>query len=478
MAESAAIPERCTFQHPLFGALGEIWFRRAEGDETPVLTMRLGERNAALPLRSLQAEFGITNESPDGRMLGLVAGALDFVSCLRPGDRLPAEIRTGEASWEPEPRHFALAAARVKLQLTAWLGKGNADQTDADPQVLLTLADDPAMRHHLQEALARAAAALGLDGPDAVLGQVQELAGELGYVEALRERLLRPGEAMLRRLQRVGQRRLDPAHIELITQVQRLARKGVRDIGSRFEELDAQTGEVMAALQNLARQKRFIRGHRDWLYRSLRAWEPILSGWTTLDDTDSDQLWSLASPELPVPGAALHAGDGMAVEVPPALHQDVGDDLVGVRRSVEARGGRSRAGWPRPRRGRGRRSGRRPGGRRPAKSGCRSRPARRTRRTRPPPASQPKARLRSGVKVRSPDQLRSTRCTGMSSACCMRSIAIAMSSSSGCTSCGVDVGLVGRRDHQLAARLRPRVPAMADIVEQRPVLDLPVAGDR
>ena len=295
MAQNAGIPERCTLEHPLFGALGEIWFRRAEGDATPMLTLSLGDRQAALPLRSLQAEFGITNESSDGRMLGLIAGALDFVACLRPGDRLPAEIRTGEASWEPEPRHFALAAARVKLQLTAWLGKGNADQIEADPQMLLTLADDPAMRHHLQEALTRAARVLGLDGPDAVLGQVQDLAGELGYVEALRERLLRPAEAMAGMLQRIGRRRLDPAHIETITQVHRLARQGLKGIGARFDELDAQTGEVMAALQNLARQKRFIRGHRDWLHCSLRAWEPILSAWAALDPTDSDRLWTLAA---------------------------------------------------------------------------------------------------------------------------------------------------------------------------------------
>ena len=68
--------------------------------------MLLGERQAAVPLRALQNEFGIADDSADGRMLGLIAGALDFVPLLRPGDALPAEVRTGEASWKPDAMHF------------------------------------------------------------------------------------------------------------------------------------------------------------------------------------------------------------------------------------------------------------------------------------------------------------------------------------------------------------------------------------
>ena len=298
MPASAYVPELCSLEHPLFGVLGEIWFRRAETDSTPVLTMHLGERQAALSLRSLQTEFSITDDSADGRMLGLIAGALDFVSCLRPGDRLPAEIRTGEASWLPDPLHFQLAAARVKLQLTAWLGQssaelGSADQANADPQMLLTLADDPVMRQRLQEAITRAAAMMGLSGPEAVLELVEELAGELAYVEALRDRLLKPVASLSSRLGRIARRRLDPAHIETITQVQRLAGIGLKAIRGRFDELDAQTGEVMATLQNIASQRAFIRGHRDWLFRSQRAWQPTLDEWAAFDESDGEQLWGL-----------------------------------------------------------------------------------------------------------------------------------------------------------------------------------------
>jgi hypothetical protein len=297
MPETAPAPERCTLAHPLFGALGEIWFRHAETDRTPVLAMHLGEREAAVPLRALQNEFGIASDSPDGRMLKLIANALDFVSLLRPGDKLPAEVLTGDASWQPEAMHFQLAAARVKLQLTSWLGQGGGpEQGDADPQMLLSQVDDPAMRQRLQEAMAQAARAMGLDSSEQVVSLIEELAGELAYVEALRDRLLTPVTELRTRLAAIGRRRLDPAHMETITQVQRLCGIGLRDIAARFEELDAQTGEVMAALQNVSRQREFIRKHRDWLFRSQRAWEPILNEWASFDESETPELlWALVA---------------------------------------------------------------------------------------------------------------------------------------------------------------------------------------
>jgi hypothetical protein len=150
------------------------------------------------------------------------------------------------------------------------------------------------MRQRLQKAMAHAADAMGLQSIEEVLKLVEELAGELGYVEALRDRLLRPAETLVKRLVAVGRRRLDPAHMETITQVQRLAGIGLQGISGRFDELDAQTGEVMAALRNVSRQREFIREHRDWLFRSQRAWEPILTEWAEYDEAESPELlWAL-----------------------------------------------------------------------------------------------------------------------------------------------------------------------------------------
>jgi hypothetical protein len=105
--------------HRGFAMFGAALFRRAETDSTPVMVVTLGERQVALPLRSLQREFGIENDTPDGRMLGLIAAALDFVSVVRIGDALPLDVCTGEASWEPSAMHLTLASTRPRMQLVA-----------------------------------------------------------------------------------------------------------------------------------------------------------------------------------------------------------------------------------------------------------------------------------------------------------------------------------------------------------------------
>jgi hypothetical protein len=90
--------DNCVLQHPVFSTLGEPLFRRAEADGTPVMVVKLGEREAAIPLRSLQREFSIPDDSEDGHMLALIAQSLDFVAVLHIGDKLPTEVLSGQAS--------------------------------------------------------------------------------------------------------------------------------------------------------------------------------------------------------------------------------------------------------------------------------------------------------------------------------------------------------------------------------------------
>src|SRR6476661_6490578 len=89
---SIAAPEHCILQHRLFASFADPLLRRAESDGAPVMVVKLGDREAAIPLRSLQREFAIADDSDDGRMLGLIAQSLDFISLLRVGDALPTEV--------------------------------------------------------------------------------------------------------------------------------------------------------------------------------------------------------------------------------------------------------------------------------------------------------------------------------------------------------------------------------------------------
>ncbi len=275
--------EHCTLSHRVFAMFGQPLFRRAETDGMPVMVVELGEKQAAIPLRALQREFAIADESDDGRMLALVAQSLDFVTGLRIGDPLPAEVLSGQASWEPDEIHLQIANARLQFQLVAWLNSGTgADALQLDAESLLQVADDPARRQMVQTAFAKAAQALGLPDKQAVIDLAEELAQELAYIEALRDRLLRRVKAMADKLNHMAQGyRGDGTHLETLTQVRRLTGRALKQIAHRFDELDAQTGEVMAALRNAESQRTFIRSNRDWLYRSQRAWQALLQEWDT-----------------------------------------------------------------------------------------------------------------------------------------------------------------------------------------------------
>ena len=288
-------PGVCALQHRLFTQIDAPMFRRSEADNTAVLIVRLGEREAAIPLRALQNECGIEDDSPDGRMLGLIAESLDYVTGLRIGDNLPPEVCTGEASWRPDAVHLTIAATRLQLQLVHWLGAGSgAEQTNLDADALLQAADDPALRQQVQAAFDQAAIALGLPDATGVIAGLEDLARELAYIEALRDRLLRRVRSVTQKLApgTLGLRS-DSSRMETLTQVRRLSSAALRQISARFDELDAQTGEVMSALRNADSQRTFIRSNRDWLYRSQRAWEPLLADWDRISDMNDEGFWPL-----------------------------------------------------------------------------------------------------------------------------------------------------------------------------------------
>ncbi len=282
-----AEPTDCHLAHRLFGSFGPPLFRRSEVDGAPIMVVQLGERAAALPLRSLAREFGIAEELEDGQMLARIAELLDFVLVLRPGDPLPSEVLTGEASWEPDPLHLEIAQTRLRVSLVDWLNTDRgSDRQALDAGSLLAVANDSKLRHQVQKALARAAEALGLGTAAEVVGLLEALGRELAYIEALRDRLLRRVRTTAGKIDRLSRGwRSDASHIETLTQVKRLTAIALRQIVARFEVLDAQTGEVMAALRNVESQRTFIRSNRDWLYRSQRAWEPILTQWDTAAGT-------------------------------------------------------------------------------------------------------------------------------------------------------------------------------------------------
>jgi hypothetical protein len=291
-ADQELLPDRCMLEHQVFRQMTDVYFRRAEADGTPVMVMALGERIAAVPLRSLQREFSIPDDSADGMMLRLIAESLDYVNALHVGDLLPTEVLTGEASWEPDPSARDVVARRLRWQLLNWLD-GEAAQASA-LRGLRGLDSDPAMRLKVQQSFDKAATALGLDSAAEVVNMVENLAGELSYIETLREQLMRPVNALHARTDKLAQGgRGDGQRAQTITQVHRLTAMATRQLAARFDAVDSQSGEVMAALRNMESHQVFIRSNRDLLYRSHRAWAPLLKLWAENDPDAPETLWPL-----------------------------------------------------------------------------------------------------------------------------------------------------------------------------------------
>ena len=276
------LPDRCELQHEAFTSLGDVRFRRSSTDGLPMMALQLGEREAQFSLEALRREYAIGKDTADGRMLDLISSALDYVSSLQPGDRLPSEVRTGEASWKPSPDHVRLATSRLRLRVCQWqIPSGAWAKTSRDEANLLRLSDDPVLRDDFRTAAMQAAALLGLASGGDVIRLVEELAREFSYVEALRERLL-ARVVSLRRLLGSLLRNRNRAVVayDPLPQVHRLMVIATKQISSRFQDVDAQTSDIADLLRDVETHRRFIRTNRDWLYRNQRVWEPMLDRWS------------------------------------------------------------------------------------------------------------------------------------------------------------------------------------------------------
>jgi hypothetical protein len=284
-------PTIVTLAHGVFRRFPDAHFQRAAGDGMPVLMVQLADAPAALPLRAIQREFGIADDSPDGIVLGMIGEALDFVGVLHIGDRFPPEVLNGDASWQPDARHFELALGRLRNALVAWrteAGKG-VQARPADAAAPQAAGGDVAggqagFRDHLTDAFRAAAAELGLARAEDAVAMVEDLAHELAHIEFLREHLIIGQIRMQNVLAAVlPQMRADRNRSETVVQVGRLLAVALERTRARFDEIDAQTAEVMATLRNLPAQRAFIRSTRDFLHRSWRAFGPILARWTAID---------------------------------------------------------------------------------------------------------------------------------------------------------------------------------------------------
>jgi hypothetical protein len=276
------------FEHKFFGSFEDLYFRLTDSGE-PVAVIKLATNEAILGFGGLKREFMLPESSHDAQMLDRIAEGLQFVRGLRPGEKLPREIVSREASWEPQDRHRRIAYQRLTIQLVTWL-TGN-EHVVSNVTELAQVADDPQVKKNVQLAFTEAAEELGLgrDKRDEVVRYIETLAKELAYIEALRDTFTEV-QRIDDKLQ--GLRRIygaDRSMIETVDQVARLSQRALKLLSDYFEQVDAQTGEILGMLKNIDNQISYIRQVRDALHTRLLPWEDFIQVWKTVFVQRSDE---------------------------------------------------------------------------------------------------------------------------------------------------------------------------------------------
>jgi len=280
--EEGQMPTHIAFDHAFFHTIENTSFRTREDTHEPVMITVLDEHEVSLKFSGIKTELSLEDGSAyaaDAKMLDIVAEGLKYVRELRIGDKVPSEMTSGRASWAVTDEHRAIAHNRVTMQLVSWMS--GEEMLLTDPDQLAQVVDDPKTKEKISQAFTAAAKALGIEEErrEDVLALIANLANELSYIEALRDEF----HEILRIRQTV--QGLEKAYkhehsvLDTITPLTRLLRIVIEGFVDSFEQLDAQTGEILAALTNIAQVSRFIRQNRDDLHRRLWAWESLIEDW-------------------------------------------------------------------------------------------------------------------------------------------------------------------------------------------------------
>ncbi|HYD30352.1 MAG TPA: hypothetical protein VEB64_05770 [Azospirillaceae bacterium] len=269
------------FEHKVFSISG-AHFSLTHDTRQPVYNVMLGDLQAAIPFETLRNAFDIPLDSHDSSLLDIVEKSLRFVKVIRPGETIPRELLDGTASWQVEDKHRHIAKGRLTVQLVSWIS--GSEHIVVDITQLEQLVEDPGTKARLQMAFTEIAKKLGYgeERKQEVTDRVDDLAHELAYVEALRDRyaLIRGINDKLGMFSRVF--RTDRTISQELSRILGLMKKPLKEFDFILDECDAQTGEIVAALKKFDAQVAYIRQVRDELHWKLMDWDDVISDWQEL----------------------------------------------------------------------------------------------------------------------------------------------------------------------------------------------------
>lgn len=282
------------FKHRVFQTPGARFLLKGQ-QRVPTFRIDMGDMDGLIEIPILKKEFSIAPGSPDDRLIDLAVDGLRYVPDIKPGDTIPSELLTGQASWAVSPKHKKIAEQRLQVQLLSWVS--GKEMLLTDPQEISNFLQQIENREKLRTAFANAAAALGYqpENTEPVIKQLELLARELCYIEALRDRytlIPKIAEKMVELGKSYGSDR--NAKLEL-NRVLALLQTGIQEYTEIFAEADAQTGEIVAAMKSIERQVGCIRQIRDTLHSLLMQWDPHINDtgkWHTRRTPETDKVLS------------------------------------------------------------------------------------------------------------------------------------------------------------------------------------------
>ncbi len=255
------------------------YFALSKDNNDPVFNVNLGDVWGKIPFRTLRESFQIDDKSDDARLLSTVEKGLKYVKEIRPGDSIPRELLDGSASWRVDEKHLTIARGRLTLQLVSWIT--GREEMITDRYKLEQIVEDPQTKQKAQEAFAKLAKQFGLpeDRKQEMVDKVDYLARELSYIEALRDRYGQVQKIMSKVNQAKRTFKGDGQIVADVARMQALAKTPIANFDDIFDQVDAQTSEVMAMLRTFDAQVAFIRRMRDELHTSLMLWDDIIDTW-------------------------------------------------------------------------------------------------------------------------------------------------------------------------------------------------------
>ena len=277
------------FQAKVFQAPGALFELRGH-PKAPMFAVDMGKGRGYVSLKDLRRTFFVEAGSHDDKLIDRAEAGLHYVPDIRPGDEIPNELLDGTASWTVARKHKQIARDRLQVQLLSWMsGKPISYASQDDLKKIIA---EEGNKKALKDAFTKAAVALGIDPTQSelVLDRIETLAREICYIEALRDRAKE-----LLKIQ---------ANVEVLIKVYSTDQKVSADLGrikqlmimavaetdNVFNNIDAETADVLSALMSIEDVIRSVRKARDDVHYILMEWDSVLARWQNLEMVKSQEV--------------------------------------------------------------------------------------------------------------------------------------------------------------------------------------------